>query len=284
MKKNFRVLLFTIATCLLGGAAHADSPSANGSMNDPWEKFSVSLGAFLSDTQSSVRVGGGLGVDVDVEKALGLESKTAVLRADSLWRFSHNRRHRLDASWFALRRSADRKIGEDFDIKDRNGNIVTVQAGSEVKSHFNLDIIETSYSYSFVQDDRVDLAVGGGFYVMPIRFGLDASGVTDTSGSLNFTAPLPVVGLRMDVALNPKWYVRTGSQLFYIQYQGFTGRLTQTRAAIEYLPVKHVGLGIGVDNMRFAFEGTGKDYPNVDLSGNVNFEYTGLQLYGKFLF
>lgn len=80
-----------------------------------------------------------------------------------------------------------------------------------------------SYSYSFFQDDRVDLAVSIGVYVMPIDFGVKVSGVLDEGGSEKFTAPLPVFGLRL--------------------------------------------------------EAEGEDWPGIDLKGNVEFNYAGVQLY-----
>jgi hypothetical protein len=36
-----------------------------------------------------------------------------------------------------------------------------------------------------------------------------------TVGREKFTAPLPVLGLRMYFALTPQWFIRTGSQVFY---------------------------------------------------------------------
>jgi len=286
MKLKSAILAVAGSILLWSATVMADSKPANPSALNPhaWEKLSVSLGAFVSNTNTGVRVGSGLGVDVDVEDVLGLETSDTVLRAEALWRFTPNRRHRLDASWFALRRAASRTIGEDFDIKDRHGNTITIRAGSQVDSHFDLDVIEAAYSYSFIQDDRLDLAAVGGLYVMPVRFGFKASGITDASGSLNFTAPLPVAGLRLDVALTPRLYLRTGSQIFAIDYQNFSGHLTQLRAAVELVPIKNVGVGIGVDSMRFAFEAKGEDYPNVDMRGTVEYEYTGIQLYGKLLF
>jgi hypothetical protein len=250
---------------------------------DPWEKFSVSVGAFVSDTNSNVRVGSGLGLDVDVEKVLGLDSQQTVFRSAALWRFTSSRKHRLDASWFALRRAATRSVGEDFDIKNREGNTVTIQAGTTVETNFDLDIIETTYSYSFLQDERVDLAAIAGVYVMPIHFGLKASGLATANESLNFTAPLPVFGLRMDVALSPKWFVRSGTQIFAIKYGDFSGRLAQTRIAVEYLPFRHFGFGAGIDSMRFRFESKASD-AKVDVDGNVNFEYVGGQFYAKYFF
>jgi len=110
------------------------------SENRPWEKFSLNLGAFISDISSDVRFGSGLGVDVNFEDFLGMETNTAVFRVDGAWRFTQNRRHRLDLSWYSFRRDGNRQIGQDFTITKPDGTDVTIKAGSQVESTFNLDI------------------------------------------------------------------------------------------------------------------------------------------------
>ena len=74
----------------------------------PWEKFGANFGVFVSTVDSSFRIGSGIGVDIDVEDLLGLDSTNSVFRTDALWRFSKNRRHRLDFTWFAFRRDGSR--------------------------------------------------------------------------------------------------------------------------------------------------------------------------------
>jgi hypothetical protein len=122
-------------------------------------------------------------------------------------------------------------------------------------------------------------------YIMPISFGFSATGFVDEEADQNFTAPLPVLGFKFDVLIAPKWYFRSGTQLFYIQYENFTGSLVNGRAAVEYNPWKHVGLGLGIDALRMAVEADGGgDYPGIDLRGNVEFGYTGIMLYGRVFF
>ena len=60
---------------------------------------------------------------------------------------------------------------------------------------------------------------------------------------------------------------------------GVAGRLEW---AIEYLPWKHFGLGLGLDSFDLEVESDGEDY--VNFSGNLEFKYTGLQIYAKFVF
>jgi hypothetical protein len=250
----------------------------------PWEKFGANFGVFLSNIDTSFRIGSGLGVDLDVEELLGLDATTSVFRLDALWRFSENRRHRLDFSWFSIKRDATTRIIQDITIGEGSDQI-TIDSGTDVSSFFDLDIYEIGYSYSFFQDDRIDVAAGIGAYIMPLDFGLKVTGLVAEEGSAKFTAPLPVVGLRMDIALTPKWFIRTGGQVFYIEFDNFTGSLLKVRAAVEYNPWKHVGLGLGFDTLNALIEADGDtDWPGVDLNGKVDFSYTGLQLYVRLFY
>ena len=173
---------------------------------------------------------------------------------------------------------------EDFSFENENGQIVNVPAGSTVSAFFDLDIYELAYSYSFLQDDRVDLAASLGLYVMPIDVGLTVTGLIDAQGSAKFTAPLPVLGLRMDVVLAPRWFFRSSTQVFYAEYENFTGGVLQASAAVEYNPWKHVGIGLGFDAMSIALEAEDEDWPGVDLNGEVEFKYAGMQLYLRYFF
>ena len=83
-----------------------DSALAIGSEKGPWEKYSVSLGGFISSLNSSVRFGSsslGTGVDVDLEEGLGLDASTTVFRVDALGRYGDDKKHRVDFSFFLLR-------------------------------------------------------------------------------------------------------------------------------------------------------------------------------------
>jgi hypothetical protein len=259
---------------------------ADDSVKDsPWAKFSFDAGAFLSTTNTNVRFGSGVGVSVDLEEALGMDIDHNVFRVNSYWRFSKNRRHRVDFSWFSYNRTGTRTIDEVITIKPPDEEDIVIPVGTKVESFLDLDIYQLDYSYSFIQDDRLDFAGQFGLYIMPISFGFSATGFVDEEADQKFTAPLPVLGFKFDVLIAPKWYFRSGTQLFYIQYENFTGSLVNGRAAVEYNPWKHVGLGLGIDALRMAVEADGGgDYPGIDLRGNVEFGYTGIMLYGRVFF
>jgi hypothetical protein len=97
--------------------------------NLPWDKASISLGSFVSSSRSNVLLSAnGFGIGIDVEEALGMDTTQTVFRAGGIWRFSDNRRHRADLSWFAIRRDASKQLGQDITI-----NGVTYPTGTQVK-------------------------------------------------------------------------------------------------------------------------------------------------------
>ena len=251
----------------------------------PWEKAYLNLGLFHAGSNTSFRLGEdniGAGISLDMEDFLGLESSTSAFRIEGGWRFTKNKRHKLEFGWFAIHRDASGPITEDIDIPPEQGG-GTIIAGTVVNSEFNFDLIKLKYEYSFFLDDRLDLNLGLGLFVMPFEFG-----VQQTAGgngmAEDITAPLPVGSLGFDFAITPKWFVRQQLELFYLKYGDFRGAITGSSVALEYLPWKHVGFGLGIDAMRVRVEAKGSDYPGVDFNGSVEFDYLGAQLYVKVFF
>jgi hypothetical protein len=253
--------------------------AAIGEVMSPWEKWSFSFGGMLVAPNSDVRFGAkGVGVEVDVEDALGLKSSTTSYRFEGAWRFSDNLRHRTSLSWIDLGRSGELTTDQDIDLGD--GNVIP--AGTGVKTGFQINLIRADYSYSFLQDDRVDLAATFGFYVAPMDISLEATTGGGFNESFDVTAPLPLIGLRMDFLVAPKWYLRSSFSLFYLEIDGYRGGMSDIMLAAEYRPWKHFSVGLGLDNFRLAVEATGETaVPGIDALGQVEYNYNGVMLYVK---
>ncbi len=270
--------IFMAAICQPAFAEENDTKK--NAENLPWEKVSLELGSFLSSASGNVRLSAeGFGIGIDLEEVLGMDMTTTVFRTGAAWRFTDNRRHRAELSWFAFRSDANTQLGQDIII---DGTVIPT--GSTVNSSYDLDIYKVSYSYSFLQDDRMDIAAAVGIYVMPVGFTLSASGLVNTYVAESITAPLPVLGLRADFALTPKWFLKTNFDLFYLEYQRFKGSIFDSKAAVEYKAFKNVGFGLAVENFGVHVEAEGEDYPTLDLVGEIEFSYIGAMLYAKIYF
>lgn len=247
----------------------------------PWDKGSIAVGSFVAGTDSSLRLGvTGIGVTIDVEDALGLESTTTVLRTDAFWRYADNLKHRLEFTWFALRRDGQNTIGRNIPVG--GGSVIPI--GTTVESTFDFDLYKLGYSYSFFQDNRMDIAAGFGLFIAPINFEINASGFVTNYAAESITAPLPVLTLRGDFAITPKLFLKNQVEAFYLEYANYRGAIYDYRLNLEYNWFKHVGVGLGVETFNLNLEAEGSDYPGVDFVGEIGFRYTGAMLYMKFYF
>jgi hypothetical protein len=241
----------------------------------PWERGSVAVGFFAQSSQTDLRLnpsGAGLGVVIDLENTLGIGSGEYTFRVDAAVRSGERRRHEWDLRYFDFSRSGERTLGEDLEIGDE-----LFPAGALVETDLDLRFITGEYTYAFLQDDRVRLAAGGGLYTLGIGFDVDAQGI-GIAESTNFTAPLPVIALRGDFILTPRWQLHLDIDLFYVEYDAFVGSLSDTVLSVDFAPIRHMTLGFGINPVRLKLEGEGEtDY--VDFDGEMDLSFMGAQFY-----
>jgi hypothetical protein len=91
-----------------------------------------------------------------------------------------------------------------------------------------------------------------------------------------------MVGLRADVILTKRWRLKTDFNLFYLEYDKYTGRLGDSYLGVEYLPWKNFGFGAGFNYINYRVEADpGSD---IDFNGQLKFQLTGFLIYGKYFF
>ena len=251
----------------------------------PWKKNYLNVGYYWAFLNSSFRLGEtnlGVGLDIDVEDFLDLDNSKGSFRIDLARRVSKNMRHKIELGWFSFNRSGTSYISETITLPPELGG-GTIGPG-QTESTFNFDIIKAKYEYSFLLDDRVDLNVGAGLFIMPFEIGLfvGAGGVGSQEVTESITAPLPVFGIGFDIALAPKWFLRQQNDLFYLEIDSYKGGIADIQLAVEYLPWKYIGFGLGIDFLTISVEADGDtSVPGVDFNGKIEFNTTGIQLYLK---
>jgi hypothetical protein len=251
----------------------------------PWEKGSIRFGGFVTAFDSSLGFGieNGPTVMINGEDGLGLESSLTVLRLDAAYRPGESRRHQLDFTLISYKREGQKTVSEEID----RGEGQVLEAGAKVTTLFNFEFIRTTYTYAFLQDDRMRIAAGLGVYIMPIEYGLTVEttgGVSAIEGG-NVVLPLPALAVRAEFLLVPKLYLNLELNLMYAQYDEFEGSLMENLLGLEYRPWNFLGLGVAFSGMAVHVEGsTETSYPGADFSGEIDFQYSGLLLYGKLMF
>jgi hypothetical protein len=264
------------AAALCSGASQALAQQ-NADAWDPWEKWSISAGAFVADLNNTIRFGApGLGLEFDLESALGLQSSQTVFRIDGAYRFGANNRHRVDFTWFDLSRDATRVLEEEVDLPDGT----KLPVGTIVDSEYQLAFYNVRYAYSFIKDYRIDFAGSVGLHITDIGLFLDAGGLV--GGGDRVTAPLPVLGGRLDVALTPKWYVRSSIEMLYLSFGDFTGSVADFIIAGEYRGWEHFSLGLGFNAVHLKLENDNS--LGLGFDGHFRSDFVGLMLYGRAMF
>jgi len=263
------IWLAALAVCM--------QPAVAEESGGPWEKWSLSLGGFASTLGADVRIGTpGVGADIDLDEALGMESSDTVFRIDAAYRFGSSRKHRWDFTWFDLSREATKTLTQDINVDG-----TTYPLGTTVDSEFDLAFYNVRYSYSFLQDDRVDLAGSVGLHVTDI--GLKVHSLAQGTAGDNVTAPLPLIGARLDVALTEKWYARSSVEFLYLAFGDFKGQISDVLISAEYRAWKNFAIGAGLNAVRMSLEAEAES-SGVNFEGDVNIDFAGLILYGKLMF
>ena len=202
------------------------------------------------------------------------------------------RRHHFHFSYYDLSRNARKIITAEIPQEDPEETIV---AGALVESNLDIKIYKAGYSFSFWNDDRVDLGVGLGFHVMDLGAGvLVVAGTKGEEGvqvygerlvSEATTLPLPVFSLRGSVAVTKRVFLKQSFEVFYISLSDFEGLLLDTNLAVEGHICRFFGLGMGFNFMRVDIEGDGgSDFLGGGWNGKLEFDFTGVFVYGKFFF
>lgn len=266
-----------LLACAFGALSTGAVASDTGTESElPWKRGGVYLGGFLNRYDSTVRLGSeaaGLGLEVNLEDAFGLDTSTQDLRFGAYWRFGETSRHKVTLDYYKSSRSASKVLQQDVTVGD-----TTYPEGTEVSLDSSLSIIKASYAYSFIMDERLDLSASFGIYTMPFSF--EFQGVTNNENS-DFTAPLPVIGLHADIAISPDFFLKQSIDLFYLEYGNFQGSLADIYLGVEWYPWKQFGIGLGFESFRIAVEAEGQE---IDLTGDVKYAQNGLFGYLTYAF
>ena len=65
-------------------------------------------------------------------------------------------------------------------------------------------------------------------------------------------------------------------QRFYLEYGQYKGSLVDVKASIEWSPIDHFAIGVGLESFNLGLEAEGDgDFPGIDFHGEIGFEYVG---------
>src|SRR5688572_15274877 len=218
-----RRFLLPAAAVFLAAAAPASYGEAGNPLND---RFSISLGGFLLETDTIIRADGqARGDEVNLGRDLGLQDADR-LRIDAYWRMTPRQKIRL--MYFDTNAEGSRVIEEEFTFNDQ-----VFEIDMEVRGRIETQVTSLAYEFDFLQTDKYEL--GGTFGIHNLGFktslSVDANGQSAAiSSSSEADGPLPVIGVHGVYRLNDKWYLDGGFQYFALSIDEYDGRVTDFNA------------------------------------------------------
>ena len=256
------------ATVLLAVAAPAVYAEAGNPLNDT---VNVSIGGFLLDTKTKIRVDGEVqsGDEFDASKDLGLDDSDR-FRLDGYWRMTP--RQKIRVMYFSTDNSATKVLTRDIEIGDDE-----YVATATVKAGMKTTVTAVSYEFDFLQRENYELGVTGGIHNLKFDFHISAEGggqqvQAETTADAN--GPLPVIGVHGVWRINDKFYVDYGAQFFKISFDVYDGRVTDYSAAINWQFSDHFGAGLGWNSFITKLDVGGDQF-----DGSLRWSYGGARIF-----
>jgi hypothetical protein len=250
------------------------------SLQHSWEKFSVILGGFFTGLSTDMIFGSeqlGLGLALNMEKALGLETSTFVFRGEAGYNFGKRGRSTLNFGYVGFFRNSKKVLEAEINVGD-----AVFPIGTEVDSRFDIQIYKSTFDYAYYKDDRIKLGASLGLHIIPIRFSLHSLGRSEKA--TNFTAPFPVLGLDTRFAVTSKVQIKQGIEVLYLKIDDYKGKITDVNFRIEYTPWKHIGFGLGYNSYQLSLSKENDSGNIIHFIGYIKTGYSGMLFYGKFYF
>ena len=276
------VLLFTMTQNSFAQNDASETSSNQDSLaqiHEGWDRFSISAGGFFSTYNSGISFRSqqlGLGIQIDLEDALGIESTVFALRSTVNYKIGKTKKHTLTVGYFGIRRTARKILEKELEL----GGII-FPIGTDLSSVFNLSIIRLKYDYAFYQDDRVSIGASFGLFIMPVN--LRAQADASEEHITKFVAPLPLLGLRTDFKITKKFYLRQNVEFLYLSFTDFSGGILDLSVFLEHKTFSNVAFGFGINSNRLNISLRNTD-SNIEFFGDIRMDYTGLVLYGRYFF
>jgi hypothetical protein len=267
---NLRTPLALVTLALLSSQAAGASD-----VGAPWFQETISFkgAAIFAFIDSDIKYDG---QSLDLEDDLDLDDFSVLPSLDLRWRFTRNRKHRLEAGYFSILRTDSRTL--DFDLELPNDTVIPI--GVRTETDFNVHIATLTYGYSFLHRERMELGLFAGLDFIVAEAKVDGKcrignlplDCDDDLIDENFNVPFPTAGLYFDWAFAEKLALMTRFQYFGLKFEGIQGQLFRGKVRLQHRTFRHVDLFVGYDVL-----GANVDF---DSSG---FDWLGLVYHGPTL-
>jgi hypothetical protein len=265
----------------------AATPSENAEAPPFQDRLMIRGGwAYVFGATANVAVGGpvlGVGTNVDFTQTLGGDTSTDAFRIDTLYRF--NERHAIGFSWYRVGLSGDKNLTQSIQVRDQ-----IINAGASTQTSLSFNTYRLIYNYSFYRNDKVELAVSPGLYMMKTNFNFAGQGTitppggVPTPGSVvivneQLTLPLPSIGLVANYNITPRLQFQSRYDVFYLSIGNYAGSMFEFYGGLEYRIVQHFAMGAAYDRLQADLRGNGHNGFSANFSYNLAYVYATVYLF-----
>ncbi len=249
----------------LSGAVVAQTEGDSNLIDD----FSVKLAGRSSTLDTKIQVDSqifGVGTIIDVERDLGLSDSEDGLGLGLDWRIS--RRNQVGLDWAVYKRSRSKSLEHDLQIGD-----FEYPVGIDLRTDIEIETITARYTYFFVDGPRTAFGAGLGirWYSFDVVTGTDFLGLDQQA---HVSGPVPFVGIDFRWSIAKKWRFLSNLGYFDIEIDDISGGQLLGTAAVEFLPIENLGVGLGFDLGQLDADLDGDRW-----KGSVDSDIQGLLLY-----
>jgi hypothetical protein len=268
-----RIIIGILVTVLLGLSfpAHSDDNPEDDWEEDPTgNRFGIAFGGFFPKLDTLVRVDsadGGIGTTIDFESTLGMDKSNNLPTVRGYFRF--NEKHRINFGYFDLERSG---LGVS-DVEIRFGD-VTFPANLPLNSFFDIEVIDLTYGYTLIHNEKWDLEASVGLSLQKIGIGMQGALVSVLEEEVKVTVPLPTFGFSGIYALTDKLLLGGRLGIFAIELDldssNIGGSVIDAQLSLFHQTFKNMGFGIGANYFR-----VNVDYETDKLNVDAKYDYIG---------
>lgn len=237
--------------------------------DDFWrdDRFSLTVAVFKPEIDTTIKVDSdslGAGTEIDVEQDLALEDRKSLVLGEGYWRFT--RRQSVVFGYFELDRDGALMIDRELQWGD-----TLYPVNATVRSDFDTDIYWLSYRFSFLHNEKQELAASAGFHLADISARIAGENVGIEENDL--LAPMPLIGLSYTYSFNPDWSLHLSTEWFGLEVDDIKGEILNLAAAVDWYPFERVGLSLAYTMFDVRIESG-----DSDLSGRFEYQYEGPSL------
>ena len=247
-----------------------------------WSQLHVAAGFMYMDADGSFSVrrpNGDSVTIIDFDRA-GLEETDSSYWLSVNWRSAKSRWGMWFGSW---RYDVVGSRVWDGSLELPEGGEIPI--GASVTSDFDAQWFILEATYSFYRSETVDTGIGLGVHTVDLDTSLTATlrvGDRETevaSGSLDTLAPLPNVLAYVSWKFKPKWLLIARLGYFTLDYDKYSGDMTNAHAMVSYSLSPRWALGASYQFVDLDLEVDQSDYTEV-----YDIDFAGPMVFARFNF